>query len=94
MAFDDRECSEAIVLDFIHPVGASNGSGIVPAPIRPSAMNVTFMAIITVLRISPGGIQAAHSMEVCAAHFGVSFNSWLVGGVFVVTAEPPLSVNT
>jgi hypothetical protein len=29
-----------------------------------------------------------------AAHFGVSFNSWLVGGVFAVTAEPPLSVNT
>ena len=30
----------------------------------------------------------------CAAHFGVSFNSLLVGGVFAVTAEPPLSVNT
>src|SRR5262249_5614048 len=32
--------------------------------------------------------------ECCAAHFGVSFNSLLVGGVFAVTAEPPLSVNT
>jgi len=30
----------------------------------------------------------------CAAHFGASVNSWLVGGVFDVTAEPPLSVNT
>lgn len=34
------------------------------------------------------------SMEMCAAHFGVSFTSLLVGGVFAVTAEPPLSVKT
>jgi hypothetical protein len=32
--------------------------------------------------------MAAHS------YFGVSFNSVLVGGVFAVTEEPPLSVNT
>jgi len=44
--------------------------------------------------LNASGFKQHIGWRCCAAHFGVSRSSLLVAGVFAVTADPPLSVNT